>query len=1011
VGAVRWHHVAVPEGGGAPEQLAGRSRELLVVVAALASRHSLVVIGPGGIGKTALVQTALAAAGVTAVVVRGVELARHVPLLPLRAALGPLPGGTAGEVATAVASRLRGAPLVVEDLHACDPDTLDVLTEVEALAPVVATTRPVPDPPAALVAALRERDAVLELGPLDAEASRALARRLRPGASERELATWTERAGGVPLLLRCLVDMPPAAADVPVELTAFVATLSDDARWALARAAIGGRGIGCSDLGPAADELAGRGLLSVVDGRTVVHELVGEAAVAVLDEAARRRLHCEAADRAETAAEAASHLVAAGDERGHRLAREAADEAPTPASRADLLALAASAPDADHDTVLDAVAAAVDLGRYDEAHRLLQGLPPDARALPDPRVDVLVATCEFFTGRADAARAAIDRGLARDDVVGTAHEVSLLVVDARLRARIEWDLEGAAASARRAVSVATRLGHGEAAAHAVLGTALLVTGDDGALDHLEQAVEQGFAAGDLATAATAADTLFVGRLLTGDAAACLPLAEDLERQPGLPVAWQWQFRKNALLAALHVAGDYERVLDDAPRVVAATTAPRTRSQVEATLVLARADTGDDVGALAAVEQLSALTDSDPTTVAFGRWCVAEAHWLAGRPELAVSSAAPARELPVVGFPAHVLALLAEAWARVDLGSPVDPVLPAPGFRNLTAAQVEHRALRALGRDPRTAEALFLEAARTWLPGPRWRARSLLGAGVAAVDAGRREEGTAHLSEAEALASAAGLQPLLRRVRQELRRASVRRGTRLPPAGSGLTATEEAVLGLVARGMTQPEAARHLAVAPATVRTHLASARRKLGARTAIQAAASLRAAAGADPPRFVVATTPAAFAAERDALAATGPLADLDRGEVLPGPTGDARAVATVRDLDDAARVVALAYRCQRLLVLVDPDAPRLLHAAVVDSLRRLGTVAIRTAATGGHGLADEHRTVLAHLAAGRTVGEVARLLHVSRRTVERRLAAARDELAVSTNVEAVARLMAATRS
>src|SRR5947209_5111202 len=62
-------------------------------------------------------------------------------------------------------------------------------------------------------------------------------------------------------------------------------------------------------------------------------------------------------------------------------------------------------------------------------------------------------------------------------------------------------------------------------------------------------------------------------------------------------------------------------------------------------------------------------------------------------------------------------------------------------------------------------------------------------------------------------------------------------------GERLTATERAVLDLVARGLTSRRIARELGISASTVETHIRSALAKLEARTRVQAAALMRARA------------------------------------------------------------------------------------------------------------------------------------------------------------------------
>jgi DNA-binding NarL/FixJ family response regulator len=54
-------------------------------------------------------------------------------------------------------------------------------------------------------------------------------------------------------------------------------------------------------------------------------------------------------------------------------------------------------------------------------------------------------------------------------------------------------------------------------------------------------------------------------------------------------------------------------------------------------------------------------------------------------------------------------------------------------------------------------------------------------------------------------------------------------------GGPLTAREQEILGLVARGDSSPAVARHLGLAENTVKTHLANIYRKTGAHNRVQA--------------------------------------------------------------------------------------------------------------------------------------------------------------------------------
>jgi DNA-binding NarL/FixJ family response regulator len=93
------------------------------------------------------------------------------------------------------------------------------------------------------------------------------------------------------------------------------------------------------------------------------------------------------------------------------------------------------------------------------------------------------------------------------------------------------------------------------------------------------------------------------------------------------------------------------------------------------------------------------------------------------------------------------------------------------------------------------------------------------------------------------------------------------------------------------------------------------------------------------------------------------------------------------------AGVVALAGDCRRLL------------ERFVEDLLRFGPVQLHSCGEPSEPLQplrDEERRLLELLAAGVTLGAAAAQLHISRRTADRRLAAARAALAVATTAEAV---------
>ena len=135
------------------------------------------------------------------------------------------------------------------------------------------------------------------------------------------------------------------------------------------------------------------------------------------------------------------------------------------------------------------------------------------------------------------------------------------------------------------------------------------------------------------------------------------------------------------------------------------------------------------------------------------------------------------------------------------------------------------------------------------------------------------------------------------------------------------------------------------------------------------------------------------------------------RAEVVPagwrlvegfGETGSGIVcTGRVEDADAAQRAVLAAVAGAGLIV--EATAAREVLDRLCDDLRHLGSLDHRVGEVAeGERLSAEERALLELLLAGASLGEAARQLHVSRRTAERRLAAARRALGVTTSSQAV---------
>lgn len=130
-------------------------------------------------------------------------------------------------------------------------------------------------------------------------------------------------------------------------------------------------------------------------------------------------------------------------------------------------------------------------------------------------------------------------------------------------------------------------------------------------------------------------------------------------------------------------------------------------------------------------------------------------------------------------------------------------------------------------------------------------------------------------------------------------------------------------------------------------------------------------------------------------------LLDAVRRALAPGQ----RCEVQVSDETSASAALLAAVEGQR--VLVHGAAPRALIDVLVDDLRRLAHVDVVTDRSAlpvvAAPLPEGADDLLALLAEGRTLGQAASAMSLSRRTADRRLAAVRDALGARSTAEALA--------
>lgn len=805
----------------------------------------MVVIGEAGVGKTALVRAAL---GAELRVGEAFPALGWLPYLPLRRAFPDVVDsdwtGDADFIAQRLGERLAGAVLLLDDAQWADADTVAVVEAAAARARLIATVRQ-EDPLAEktierLVAAGFVR---LDLAPLEADDAAALAGRLEQRLTTGTRAAIARRSGGNPLYIEELVRAGGQADTLKLALGTRLDALPAAARQGLLLLATADQPLP-ERLVPGADELHRAALVDPDRSTTlrVRHRLIAELAAEFATEDELRAAHRRLLDNATAPGERSRHLLGLGDRAGaFTEAQRAADHAATPGERlAHLLLACECAPSGELATLLLRTAtAANDAGDPAQARRLLDRLPAAENA-----------GCVALVQR---GRASFELG----DVEGWRHSVTAGVEAARTprehvyfageQAAIAYFLDSDAARAADLAIEAVGRARAEQVPHSsvlrMLGTAQYMLGDPAWQATLTDAVAQGRCEQDVAGTFAALNNLISAHESAGIPAEGMQLADDAAAEAaGLRLGfWERHFRTRRLSLALH-AGDYRLVDRLGHELLDQPLLPRSREEVTHALVVSLADRGRMSEAMSLAETIRASPGVRPSdyhsarTAAFHvarRWRAV----LAERdPFLAASPVPSVRTLLAPLF----------AWAAYRLGRDLDGADEQLLGWGLLAGVTPELAGIALLRAERygAAVAQFDAAAAAYRP---FHHRGAIRCGLAAAEAlrrtGPRDAVERRLAELECDATERGLAPALAEIaRLRASRSSadrVRAAARLSPR-------EAEVLDLVGEGWSETEVARHLGVAVRTVQSHLASARRKLGATTRHHAVGQFDAARGRD---------------------------------------------------------------------------------------------------------------------------------------------------------------------
>jgi DNA-binding CsgD family transcriptional regulator len=194
--------------------LVGRDADLLRATTLLGESRPVAVMGAAGVGKSALLRAAAAARGRATYAGVCLRSLAWMPLLPLAHALGhEIVQDDPEAVASAIAREIGDGTLLLDALHAADPDTLDVVARLAGrIALGVAYRTPVPPQFAFLLD--RAGFATIALEPLETEHATRLAALHRPRLGRARIDAMVERAGGLPgVLVALAIEDYDVAAD------------------------------------------------------------------------------------------------------------------------------------------------------------------------------------------------------------------------------------------------------------------------------------------------------------------------------------------------------------------------------------------------------------------------------------------------------------------------------------------------------------------------------------------------------------------------------------------------------------------------------------------------------------------------------------------------------------------------------------------------------------------------------------------------------------------------------
>ena len=957
--------------------LFGRDAELALVAEALGEGRPVAIVGEAGVGKTTLIRAASERAGLELREGGALETLAWLPFLALRRAVGEGLSGDTTSVAIEVERRLGPQLLFVDDLQWADEGTREVLTLLARRIAVVVAIRAGGGSAESRALAAAVGAEVLELGGVDRDAAAAIVRQARPAIDTQAAEALVAQAGGNPLLLEELAVRGRPTSSLARALTARLDALTPAGRAAFALLAVAGHGLPAAELGPGADELPSAGVAVVaVAGPTELaprHALLAEAMLASLTPGELETIHDRLAGLVTDAGERAYHLAGAG-RRGEAFiaARAAAERSTSPLDRAALLELAATMSDGPESLPARLDAARLMIANGGGAARNAAALLEPATGGPPEQLverQTLLAKAYYEIGDLAASRAAYEQGRILDRDHPSPAGVGLAVGLAAFLANIDGDL----ASARQIVTEAIASSGAQPRAVATLNTIAAFNDGVDTFDAVAAAYAELVAdvSDSGAACGVARNAAYISLLYRGFEATHAFLARAIGDFESLQLAGRADELRAEDVQVLLFAGRLDEGLALADTLSERPMSRRARQWAATKRTQILAALGDDT-ASAVLDEVGATVTDDFMGLGEVLEARIEVESWAGRPAAALAALDAYLAIPSVSHATDVMPQLGTQWARLELGlDPGDVIAPQP-WPLLAAGSFESAGIGALAAgDAAGAARSFAEAERLWTDFHVGRELISAWAHGEALRRAGSPEAEPVLRRVLVQAEGLGYAPIAARARRALRQAGVRVAP--PPREADthrwarMTSREREALQLVGRGLTTPQIARRMGLGRGTVDQILGSATGKLGAASRLQAAAIL----------------------------AEGPVT-AEPGLRRPRPP------ASVRTEADAARVVLEALRGATVAVEsgTDPD----LVERIRGDLRRLGrddAISIESGERRAE-LGADAAGLLDMLATGRSLGEAASSLHLSRRTADRRLAEARVALGVATTAEAL---------